>query len=393
MQRFLIIGGSILQLPAIQTAKDLGLYVGVVDRDPSAPGRKIADKFFQVSTNDIDGIVRLARDFLPDGVMTLATDMPVRSVASVNECLGLPGISSKVALNATDKVAMMECFKDYEVPIPWFKVVSSKIEFENLLKTIWPPFILKPNDSSGSRGVILVNDKEKADKGYDYAKAFSNSGLVLVEEYMQGPEVSVEIITYNGKSSVLAVTDKITTGPPYFVEMGHSQPSLLPFETVEKIKEVAIKAVKAIEIDNSPSHVEIKVTHNGPKLVELGARLGGDCITTHLVPLSTGIDMVKASIQLALGQSPDIEKKLDKGVAIRYLNSREGILKEIKGFDILNRNNSVKHFEIVKQKGDIIKSIQSSNDRVGYVICQSNTPLEAIRLCEKIIKKVKVITQ
>jgi biotin carboxylase len=391
MQKLLIIGAGILQVPAIQKAKELNLYVGVVDLSPMAPGICFADEFFQVSTNDIDGIIKIAKEFNPDGVMTLATDMPMRSVAAVVDHFGLNGISPQVAFNATDKIAMIKCFFDNNVPAPWFFAVSSRIEFESLLKKINPPFILKPNDSSGSRGVILIDKMNKAISGFEYSMSFSKSGFVLVEEFLLGPEVSVEVITINGKSSVLAVTDKLTTGPPYFVEMGHSQPSMLPAETVEKIIEISKNAVKAVGIDNSPSHVELIITESGPKLVELGARLGGDCITTYLVPLSTGIDMVKASVKLSLGEIPEIKKMFDKGAAIRYIKSDTGLLKEITGLENATNTSGVKHVEIVKQIGDTIDPIHGSGDRIGYVICQSDTPSEAKSLCEEVIKKITVV--
>ncbi|MCE5344871.1 MAG: ATP-grasp domain-containing protein [Bacteroidales bacterium] len=390
MKRLLIIGASVLQLPAILKARELGLYVGVIDMNPDAAGIKFADKFYEVSTIDIPGVIAAAIDFVPDGVMTLATDMPMRSVAAVAEYFGLHGISPSVALNATDKVAMIECFKNSNVPAPWFYTISSRSGFIDLLKHVAPPFVLKPNDSSGSRGVVLVETPEMALSSFDYSRSKSRSGIVLVEEYLQGPEVSVEIITFEGISDVLAVTDKQTTGAPYFVEMGHSQPSMLPYQVIEKIKEISVKAVESVGINNCSSHVEIIVTPTGPKLVELGARLGGDCITTHLVPLSTGIDMVKASIDLALGLKPDTGKKFKKGAAIRYITTRNGILKEINGIDMLSKTDGVKLIEIVKKVGEQILPIRGSGDRVGYVICQSDTPSEAISQCEDIIEKIEI---
>lgn len=378
-------------MPAIEKAKTMGLEVAVVDLNPLAPGIPLADYYFEISTIDEEEIVKTAKIYKPDGVMTLATDMPMRSVASVAEFLDLPGISPDVALKATDKIAMINCFKEANVPSPWFYVVSSMKEFKDLLKGISFPFILKPNDSSGSRGVVLIDNPDKAIDGYKYSKSISKSGLVLVEEFMEGPEVSVEIITCNGQSTILAVTDKLTTGDPYFVEMGHSQPSMLPDETVAKIKEISLLALKALGIDNSPSHVELIVTKDGPKLVEVGARMGGDCITSHLVPLSTGIDMVKASIELALGKSPDIEKKINKGAAIRYLSSKEGILEEIRGLENVFDITGVRLVEIVKQKGAEIHQVHGSGDRIGYVICQSDTPSEAVILCEKALSRLEVI--
>lgn len=391
MLKLLIVGASVLQIPAIFKAKSKGLRVGVIDLNPNAPGVKLADKFYNVSTNDIEGVLAAARDFMPNGIMTLATDMPMRSVAAVASEFGLPGISPQVALKATDKVAMIECFAEKDVPHPWFYTVNSFMEFTRLLEIVLPPFIIKPNDSSGSRGVVLINNTYEAFDGFNYSMSVSKSGIVLVEEFLSGPEVSVEIFTVNGKSTVLAITDKLTTGAPHFVEMGHSQPSMLSADVQFKIKEVAIKAVEAIGINNSPSHVEIIVTKDGPKLVELGARMGGDCITSHLVPLSTGVDMVNASIELSLGLEPYIVQSFNRGSAIRYITSKEGILYNINGLEKVSNMAGVRHVEILKKQGDTVSSIHGSGDRIGYVICQDETPQKAIDLCEQAISQLSVI--
>ncbi|RGY13011.1 ATP-grasp domain-containing protein [Butyricimonas virosa] len=389
MKKILIIGAGVLQLPAIQKAKGLGLQVAVVDMDCNAPGILYADCYFEVSTNDVANILSVAEIFRPDAVMTLATDMPMRSVAAVAEKFGLHAISPDVAVRATDKIEMIRCFETYKIPHPWFEVITSEKELDTLLVKHLPPFIMKPNDASGSRGVILVDDIQEVRGAFLYSKSISKSGFVLIEEYMQGPEVSVEVMTIKGQTTVLAVTDKLTTGAPFFVEMGHSQPSVLSNEIIEKVKDIAIKAVQAIGIDNSPSHVEIIVTEDGPKLVEIGARLGGDCITTYLIPLSIGVDMVTACILLALGQEPDILPKYQKGAAIRYVKCKKGILQDIIGLDKAMSDPNIKHIEIVKKVGDKIIPVHSSGDRVGYVIAQATTPLEAIRASEKALNEIK----
>ena len=389
MKKILIIGAGVLQLPAIQKAKGLGLQVAVVDMDCNAPGILYADCYFEVSTNDVANILSVAEIFRPDAVMTLATDMPMRSVAAVAEKFGLHAISPDVAVRATDKIEMIRCFETYKIPHPWFEVITSEKELDTLLVKHLPPFIMKPNDASGSRGVILVDDIQEVRGAFLYSKSISKSGFVLIEEYMQGPEVSVEVMTIKGQTTVLAVTDKLTTGAPFFVEMGHSQPSVLSNEIIEKVKDIAIKAVQAIGIDNSPSHVEIIVTEDGPKLVEIGARLGGDCITTYLIPLSIGVDMVTACILLALGQEPDILPKYQKGAAIRYVKCKKGILQDIIGLGKAMSDPNIKHIEIVKKVGDKIIPVHSSGDRVGYVIAQATTPLEAIRASEKALNEIK----
>lgn len=154
--------------------------------------------------------------------------------------------------------------------------------------------------------VSNIGDAESISVAYSYSHSFSRNGDLVVEEYMIGPEVSVETLTVNGECNVIQITDKITTGAPHFVEMGHTQPSQLPENTKQKVAQLAKLANRAIGIINGPSHTEIIVTNEGPKIVELGARLGGDCITMHLVPLSTGVDMVECCIKIALGETPGI---------------------------------------------------------------------------------------
>ena len=309
MKKLLIIGASILQLPAIKRAKELGYYVAVLDFNPNAVGIEFADEYFNASTIDIDAVVEVARKFRPDGIMTLATDMPMRSIARATSALGLPGISFDTAVKSTDKAHMIRAFKECRVEHPWFFEVAKSEELDDVKPRLLYPCIIKPTDNAGSRGVKLVESEAELASAYEYASASSRSGAVIIEEYMKGNEVSVEVITVDGIPHVLAVTDKITTGAPHFVEMGHTQPSRLASSDVEKIKDLACRAVKAVGINMGPAHVEIMLTKDGPKMVELGARMGGDCITTHLVPLSTGIDMIGATISLAVGEAPDIKKR------------------------------------------------------------------------------------
>ena len=390
MKKLLIIGASILQLPAIKKAKELGYYVGVIDYDPNAIGIKYADEFFNVSTIDIDGVAETAKKFNPIGIMTLATDMPMRSVAKASKECNLPGITMDTAIKATDKGEMIKAFEEKGVAHPWFFIAGNEDEFNSIKEKVSFPCIMKPTDSSGSRGVVLVESLLELEKEYSYTKNNSRQGAVIIEEYMVGPEVSVEVMTVKGEVVVLQVTDKLTTGAPHFVEMGHSQPSRLGDENVSKIKELAKKAVKAVGIENGPAHVEIMLTKEGPKMVELGARMGGDCITTHLVPLSTGIDMIKATIETACGIEPDIEPKLNKGSAIRYFNAECGTISAIDNVEEALKIKGVQEISFVKNVGDKSCAIGSSTDRVGFVIAQADTADDAVKICEKVLETVKV---
>ncbi|WP_199589033.1 MULTISPECIES: ATP-grasp domain-containing protein [Coprobacillaceae] len=395
MKKIMIIGASILQLSAIKKAKEMGLKVIVVDMNPDAIGFKVPGVIKEViSTIDIPLIVNAAKRHNIDGVMTLATDMPMRSVAAVAKEMNLIAIDEDTAYKATNKIEMRKALKEYNVPIPKFFKVSNREEYEKVVKEFNVPFIVKPADSSGSRGIFEVTDisnLELIKNAYNYCRPFSKVGDVIVEEYMRGPEVSVETLSINGKCHVIQITDKITTGAPHYVEMGHSQPTKYDKEIAKKIAEVAKLANRAIGIKNGPSHTEIIITKEGPKIVEIGARLGGDNITTHLVPLSTGVNMVECCIKIALGEQPDISSKWDKGSAIRYFSQHAGVVNEIVGIEEAKRVDGIKQISIVHGVGETITEITSSGARMGFVIAQNENADTAIKSCEEALDKIKVM--
>lgn len=394
MKKLMILGASILQVPAIEKAKSMGLEVIVVDMNPDAVGFKIPGILKEViSTIDTPAILEAAKRHQINGIMTLASDMPMQSVAVVCHELGLVGISEDTALKATNKAFMRDALKEAGVPIPLYFRVKEKEEFKRAVENVHAfgyKCIVKPADNSGSRGVDLLNENTDIDKAYDYTVQFSRSGEIVVEEYMEGPEVSVETIAFDGSVHVIQITDKLTTGAPYFVEMGHSQPSQLNEDVKKSISELAIAANKAIGITDGPSHTEIKVTKDGPKIVELGARLGGDCITTHLVPLSTGVDMVENTIRIAIGEKPELSPKWNKGSAIRYFKTGTGIIKSIKGIKEAKTISGVIDINVVHGVGEQIEEIKNSIDRVGYVISQSTTAEGAIDICKQALEYIHV---
>lgn len=393
-KKIMILGASILQLPAIKKAKELRLEIVVVDMNPNAIGFKEEGiKKEIISTIDVPKIIEAAKKHKIDGIMTLATDMPMRAVAAVSKELGIIGISEDTAIKATNKINMRDALRTNKVPIPKYYKVSSEDEYQKIVGNFSVPFIVKPADNSGSRGifeVLDITDSSLIKEAYEYSHQNSRCGDVIVEEYMEGPEVSVETLAIDGQCYVIQITDKLTTGAPHYVEMGHSQPTKLEKNIVDEIIYVAKKANQAIGIKNGPSHTEIIVTKEGPKVVEIGARLGGDNITTHLVPLSTGIDMVESCIKIALGESPDIQKKWIKGSAIRYFKQTKGIIKSINGVEQAQNFPGVKQISIVHDVGKFISDVDSSAARMGFVIAQGENVDEAIKTCTRALEKIKV---
>ena len=390
MKKLLIIGASVLQLPAILKAKEMGFYTAVADYNPQAIGIPYADEYFNVSTIDADGVTACAEKFRPDGIFTLATDMPMRSIAAAAKALSLPAISPETAIKATDKGEMIKAFEAAGVEHPWYFILSSPEELEAVLPQIDYPCISKPTDNSGSRGVMLIHNEKELRDAIRYSSENGRSGGVIVEEYLRGSEVSVEVVVLDGVPHVLQVTDKLTTGAPHFVEMGHSQPSRLPEKDISAIKDLASRASLSVGIQNGPAHVEIMLTEKGPRMIELGARMGGDCITTHLVPLSTGVDMVGSCIKIACGETPDITPKKQRGSAIRFFDAPRGIIESIEGIEKAKAIPGVTEISFTKGVGDQSGEIGSSVDRAGFVIAEAATPEEAVAICERALAAVKI---
>ncbi|MCR8660657.1 ATP-grasp domain-containing protein [Paenibacillus endoradicis] len=391
MKKIMILGASILQLPAIKKAKQLGFYVIVVDMNPHAIGLNYADEYRIISVNEIEEVLVYAQSSNIDGIMTLASDMPMMTVATVSQKMKLNSVSVETAEHTTNKAAMRQRLEINNIAIPKFDIVKNRVEFDSAIRKYNSKVIVKPSDNSGSRGIFLVHDTsniEEVEGAYQHSITNSKNGVLLVEEYMEGTEVSVETISINGKCHVIQITDKLTTGAPHFVELGHAQPSKLTDDILHQITELTQDAVEALGINIGPSHTEIIVTNDGPKIVEVGARLGGDNITTHLVPLSTGIDMVETCIRIAVGEEITFNSNKHNSAVIKYFVTPQGILEDFQGVEESLTFPGVKEVIINKSRGDQVGVIKSSVDRIGYVIATSDTVEGATLLCEKVMETV-----
>lgn len=373
--RILILGGSRLQMPLIQAANEMGLSVGVVDRDSSAIGRSACVHFFEVSTTDTEGISDVAERFMPSAVVTMATDMPMRAVASVASRQHLPGPELGAIEVATDKGLMREAFKKHGLPSPQFAVINEPFDDEcsALLGNMAYPLVVKPADSSGSRGVNLVHDFGELNRSIVRALEISRSGRAVVEEFVAGPEVSVEVLCFGGRAHVIAVTDKTTTGPPHFVETLHRQPSALPSRTLGEVEGLAVEVCESLGLNDCAAHIEMKITGNGPILVEIGARLGGDFITSHLTPLATGVDMVRALVDISFGRIPEIAAVRPGAGAVVFLSASAAAAIDPGLRSAIAADPAVVELETYGAGSD---SMESSEDRAGHVVLSGRTNSE-----------------
>lgn len=365
MKKIVIIGANSFQNPLILKAKELGYETHVFAWRDGAIGEKTADHFYPISITEYDQILEECKKIKPDAVCSIGSDLATHAVNYVSTKLGLNCNSLECTKISTNKYEMRKAFKENGIPTPGFEVIDEKLDLEKLNYMKYP-LIVKPTDRSGSRSITKVNNKEELIKAINRAQTDSFENKAIVEEYIDGEEYSIEGISFKGKHKFLAITKKFTTGAPNFIETGHIEPSGLSVDMENKIKDMIYKALDALKIENSASHSEFKITPEGEvRIIEIGARMGGDCIGSDLVEISTGYDFKKMVIDVALGNEPDFTKKSEpKIAAIKF---------------IFNEKDLEKVKEVEKDAPDTVyfkseiedinsREVKDSSTRFGYYI-------------------------
>lgn len=392
----LVLAAGTLQVPAITTARQMGLRVVAMDGDADAPGLALADVGEVVNITDVEPCLAVAQRERVSGVIHICAEVSMHVMGAINEALCLRGVDRETAVRATNKAVMRRAFESAGAPSPQFRLAASEEEALAAARVLGYPLILKPSRSSASRGVTQLSAETGSDavvRAFRRAYEESRDRSVVVEQFVEGAEFSVEILTWNGRSHILAVTDKVTTGAPHFVETGHSQPTRLADRDRRRVEEAAVQGVRALGIDWAAAHAEVRLSPDGPRLMEIGARLGGDFITTELVPRSTGIDMVEGAIRLALGEEPDLRPRhAPQGAAIRYLRPRSGTVRRVEGVDAARQMDGVRIVEVTVRPGDTVPPITSSLTRVGHVIAEGASAEVAIGRAEAARDRIRIVT-
>jgi biotin carboxylase len=306
-KQLIILGAGVMQGPAIRIAKDMGLEAVVADADPHAPCVSLADRFDCIDLKDKAGIEALARSLQKAGslagIMTAGTDFSA-TVAWVAEKCGLPGIPYEAALNASDKERMRSCFKRAGVPSPAFLVVSRVPDGGKAAAPFAFPAVVKPVDNMGGRGCRRVDTGSELQDAVADALKFSRSGRVIIEEYMEGPEFSVDAIVYRGEITIAGLADRHIVFPPYFIEMGHTMPTNLGPAAAENLLAVFKAGVHALGITDGAAKGDVKLTPRGPMIGEIAARLSGGYMSGWTYPYASGVEATRAAIQVAIGEKP-----------------------------------------------------------------------------------------
>lgn len=385
----LIFGVGPLQQSIINRAKKMGLYTVGIDLCEDATCRGDVDAFEVVGGQDYEGTCAVVDKYSIDAIVTAATDKPLVMMARIAEKYGFPFYSVETAQWSTDKFQMKQRFELGDVPHAKGRLVKSVDETDDMVY----PVIVKPRDNSGSRGVKLCRTKEELEQSMAEALEYSKLDSVLVEEFIEGPEYSIEGLHYDGKSEVIQFTEKKTTEFPYNVELGHIQPANISEENKQKIREIVVMIGKALKFENCPSHTELKINERGIFVIETSPRLGGDYITSTLTPLSTGINMEDQLLHIALGENVDTQSgRVEKASGVCFLNLPCGKVTAIDtAISEVSNWPNVYSFATSLKVGDEIHPITSSLNRYGQFIVEGGMREKVVSSLDEYEHRIKSI--
>ncbi len=403
----MIIGGGPTQGPLIETALEMGLRVVVADAHPVNPEVWKAHYVVRIPAQDREGLLLACRDLKVDGVLTSTMDSAVPTIGWLNEQLGLKGVRAEPGRKSASKLEAKRTFLSAGVPTARYALITPSPDLEEMVQALRGamegagftfPVMLKPARGAGSQGVYKVEGLEDArrylpDVAYWAGQAQAD---ILVEEFMVGREVSAEIITLGDTPVILQLTDKTITPPPVCIEVGHLQPSTAWEDPVllEQIRKVVQEAISALGLTDWPTHLELMVTAEGPKVVEINPRISGDTIGSHLVPRSTNVSFLEISLKTVLGQLDREElvsflNPFRQCVAVRFVPPIPG--KHLKGIRC-DRMDLVDAVVTYHHYGHLMGEFLSNYDRLAGYITVGKTREQVRQQLEEIFTHLTVET-
>lgn len=380
MKKVLVIGAGPLQLPVIKKVKELGHIAICVDGNPNAVGFKYADEYRAIDIVDTEKCLQYAKENNIDGVLTAATDFGVITAAEIANKLGLVGLNPSVARTIKNKFQVREqitnCGLDDTVCFFMISDVKNLSKIKNKIKY---PSIVKPVDGSGSTAVTKVYSFNELNAACIKAIEGSITRKAIIEPYITGEEYGVESFVDNGEVHILAIMKKFMTDPPNYAELGHVCPSGLTEKIEEKIKKVVSNAIKSLGINFGSVNIDLILTReNNVKIIDIGARMGGNLIGSHIVPLSTGVDLIENSVKAVLGEKVDFTIKKHSVIATRILNFKSGFIYKIGNTDALIDNEEVLDVIITVKEGVLNREYKTNRDSCGYVVVNGKSVSDAI---------------
>lgn len=390
----LLLGGGVPQIAAIKELKKRGITVLLADMSENVVARQYADEFYNVSTLDKEGIKNLAVEQKVDFLISVCTDQALQIVAEVSEELGLPCyIDAKTAVNVSKKSYMKKIFTENGVPTSQF-VIMETLDTDKI-KHLKYPLIVKPVDSNSSKGVCRINRPEDLKPAFDNAVRISRTKTAIVEEFVEGDEISVDAYIEDGKAHILCLTSiyKIPGNNKFVINRARI-PALASDDIASQIQVVAQKIADAFGLKNTPMLIQLISTGERISVVEFCARTGGG-IKFLMIKKESGFDVVKAVIDLTLGEKPHVEEYNEprKLTINEFVYCNPGVLKSLEGFDGLLSDGIINDYKQFKQPGVEFGEINGSGDRVAYFSIEGDT-LEDVLSRHKIANsRIKAISE
>ncbi|MCL2374327.1 MAG: ATP-grasp domain-containing protein [Treponema sp.] len=391
--RILVLGAGVMQGPALRIAAEMGLEAVAADADAGAPCAPFAARFEQVDLKDRQGIEALGRTLMDQGglsgIMTAGTDFSA-SVAWAAEKIGLPGIPYEAALDASDKERMRRRFAAAGIPSPQFVIMRSPPADGGVLPFSLP-VVVKPVDNMGSRGCRRVDDAGELTSAVAVALKFSRSGRAIVEEYMEGPEFSVDALVHEGEINICGIADRHIFFSPYFIEMGHTMPSAEAPAVIDSLLETFALGVRALGITNGAAKGDIKLTSRGPMIGEIAARLSGGYMSGWTYPYASGVLPTRGAIEIAMGKTPSrIRPEWDWVSAERAFISIPGNVRLIEGIEKAKVMPFVKDVFVRAKPGSAVSFPENNVTKCGNIISAAAARQEAARSAENAARSILI---
>ena len=400
MKTILFLGAGIEHQIAIKLAKKMGYRVIAVDANPKAPGLKFADVAVVGDIADIDKMTAVGKKYKVDGVTHHAVEIP-HVVSRVAKNLGLAGLDPKVADRATFKAQRIAVLKKAGLNVPEFVAVTTLSGAKKAAKEIGYPVVVKPTDNAGARGVKRVENEEQLSDAMKEALSFAHKPKVLIEQFLDGIEISTEHLINNGHIYTTGFGDRNYTRSeefyPYFVEDGHNVPSILPENIQKKIIKECEKTIKALGITWGVAKGDILCTKDGRiYIIEMAARTSGGWFCAGTVPSATGVHLLKSFIKMAAGDpfdKVDVTPTKTLWACQRYvIPTKSGKFVRLEGVVEAKKMPGVEMMVMFEpKKGTKVNKSTNNAERFGQIIAVGKTLPEATRKCEAAIKKIKIV--
>jgi biotin carboxylase len=382
----------------LRAARSLDLFVIGADGNARAIGASVCDRFELVSTHDVDAVVRLARDVRADGITTAGSELALTTTAQAADVLGLPFYATPQTVERCQaKDQMRAAYRAGGAPIPAFVAATTFDEVRAFVEANGLPIVVKPSRGWGQRGVSKVEQPSELSDGYERAHRASSNGVVLVEEFIDGREFSVNAYTRDGATTVLCVTERIITHypDPPGITFAEWYPSALSSAVEREAAAAAVAGVRALGIERGPSYTQLRVSATGPRLVETAHRLGGG-LDPDVTLLASGVSLFRKILGVAVGHSEweamGVEAERHGGAIGRFLIARPGRVVKIGGLDVARAMLGIVAAEVYPEIGATVHPLTDGSKRAGHVLATGRDRDDAAANAERAAAVIRIET-